>query len=142
MEWNLFWPIFVVIASNTFYHICMRSTPIDVNPFAALMVSYFISAIVTAIVFVLMVKPENVASELSKVNWASVVLAFVLVAIEVGYVFTYRAGWKVGNVSVLINIAVACVLLVVGVLLYREEVSIRQILGIFICMAGLILINL
>ena len=76
MEWNLLWPILVVIASNTFYNICMKSTPADVNPFAALMVTYIISAIVSAIIFVFMARPENVASELSKVNWTSIILAF------------------------------------------------------------------
>ena len=142
MDWNLIWPILVVIASNTFYNVCMKSTPGDVNPFAALMVTYIVSVIITAIVFVFMAKPENVVGELSKVNWVSVVLAFALVGLEVGYVFVYRAGWQVSNASVVANISLACVLLMVGYFLYHENVSIRQILGIFVCMVGLILINL
>lgn len=142
MEWNLIWPILVVIASNTFYNICMKSTPADVNPFAALMVTYIISAIVSAIIFVFMARPENVASELSKVNWTSIILAFALVGLEVGYVFVYRAGWQVSNATVVANIGLACVLIVVGYFLYKENVSLREILGIVTCMIGLILINL
>ena len=142
MDWNLIWPILVVIASNTFYNICMKSTPADVNPFAALMVTYIISVIITAIIFVFMAKPEHIGSELSKVNWISVILAFALVGLEVGYVFVYRAGWQVSNATVVANIGLACVLIIVGYLLYKENVSIRQILGIFVCMIGLILINL
>ncbi|WP_407424770.1 EamA family transporter [Methanobrevibacter sp.] len=61
---------------------------------------------------------------------------------EVGYVFVYRAGWQVSNATVVANIGLACVLIVVGYLLYKENVSIRQILGIIVCMIGLILINL
>jgi len=140
--WNLLWPILIVILSNTVYNICMKSMPSDVNPFAALMVTYIGAAIITAGIFVFMAKPANVAFELSKVNWTSVVLALVIVGLEVGYVFVYRAGWSVSTASVVANIGLACVLLVVGYLLYRENVSMQQILGIFVCMAGLILINL
>ena len=142
MDWNLIWPILVVIASNTFYNICMKSTPSDVNPFAALMVTYIISVIITAIIFVFMAKPEHIGSELSKVNWVSVILAFALVGLEVGYVFVYRAGWQVSNATVVANIGLACVLIIVGYLLYKENVSIRQIFGIIVSMIGLILINL
>ena len=142
MDWNLIWPILVVIASNTFYNICMKSTPSDVNPFAALMVTYIISVIITAIIFVFMAKPDHIGSELSKVNWTSVILAFALVGLEVGYVFVYRAGWQVSNATVVANIGLACVLIIVGYLLYKENVSVRQIFGIIVCMIGLILINL
>ena len=86
--------------------------------------------------------PENVASELSKVNWTSIILAFALVGLEVGYVFVYRAGWQVSNATVVANIGLACVLIVVGYFLYKENVSLREILGIVTCMIGLILINL
>lgn len=140
--WNLIWPILVVILSNTFYNICMKSMPNDVNPFGALMVTYIVSAIITAIIFVFMVKPSNVVFELSKVNWTSIVLALVLVGLEVGYVFVYRAGWSVSTASVVANIGLACVLLVIGFFLYKENVSIKQIIGIFVCMFGLVLINL
>ena len=140
--WNLIWPILIVILSNTFYNICMKSMPSDVNPFGALMVTYFASAIIPAIIFVVMVKPSNVMFELSKVNWTSIVLALVLVGLEVGYVFVYRAGWQVSTASVVANIGLACVLLVVGYFLYKENVSIRQIIGIVVCMFGLVLINL
>jgi len=80
--------------------------------------------------------------ELSKVNWTSIVLALVLVGLEVGYVFVYRAGWQVSTASVVANIGLACVLLIVGYFLYMENVSIRQIIGIVVCMFGLVLINI
>ena len=118
--WNLIWPILIVILSNTFYNICMKSMPSDVNPFGALMVTYIVSAIITAIIFGFMVKPSNVMFELSKVNWTSVVLALVLVGLEVGYVFVYRAGWSVSTASVVANIGLACVLLVVGYFCIRK----------------------
>lgn len=101
--WNLIWPILIVILSNTFYNICMKSMPGDVNPFGALMVTYFAAAIITAIIFVYMVGPSNVGVEISKINWTSVILALGIVGLEVGYVFVYRAGWAVSTATVVAN---------------------------------------
>ena len=141
MNWNLVWPILIVIASNTFYNICMKSMPGDVNPFGALMVTYLVAAIISAIIFVFMVGPSNVGVGLAKINWTSIILALAIVGLEVGYVFVYRAGWSVSTASVVANIGLACVLLIVGYFLYQENVSIKEIIGIIVCMFGLILIN-
>ena len=120
----------------------MKSMPSDVNPFGALMVTYIAAAVISAIIFMFMVGPSNMVLELSKVNWTSIILAIAIVGLEVGYVFVYRAGWAVSTASVVANIGLACVLLVVGYLLYKENVSPRQIMGIMLCMFGLVLINL
>ena len=140
--WNLIWPILMVILANTFYNICMKSMPADVNPFGALMVTYFVAAIISGIIFLYSVGSSNVADGLSKINWTSIVLALAIVGLEVGYVFVYRAGWAVNTASVVANIGLALMLLVVGYFLYRENVSFNQIVGIFVCMFGLVLINI
>ena len=131
VNWNLVWPILIVILSNTFYNICMKS-----------MLTYFAAAIISAIIFVYMVGPSNAVFEISKINWTSVILAIAIVGLEVGYVFVYRAGWSVSTASVVANIGLACVLIAVGYFLYKENVSLNQIFGIIVCMAGLILINI
>lgn len=120
----------------------MKSMPSDVNPFAALMVTYFVAGIISAVIFVIMVKPSNVMAELTMINWTSVILALAIVGLEVGYVFVYRAGWTVSTASVVANIGLACVLLIVGYFLYKENVSLNQIVGIIVCMFGLVLINI
>lgn len=140
--WKLIWPILVVILSNTFYNVCMKSMPGDVNPFGALMVTYLGAAIISGLIFVYVVGPSNVGVEMSKLNWTSVVLALAIVGLEVGYVFVYRAGWTVSTASVVANIGLACVLIFVGYFLYQENVSFNQIVGIIVCMFGLVLINI
>lgn len=116
--------------------------PSDVNPYALLMITYLVAAVISAIIFVYMVGSSNVSFEISKINWTAVILAIAIVGLEVGYVFVFRAGWNVSTASVVVNISIACVLMFVGYFLYRDNLSINQIAGIFVCMAGLILINL
>lgn len=132
----------MVILANTFYNICMKSMPSDVNPFGALMVTYLVATIISAVIFIFAVGPSNVGMEIAKINWTSIVLALAVVGLEVGYVFVYRAGWAVNTASVVANIGLACVLIFVGYFLYRENISFNQILGIIVCMVGLILINI
>ena len=120
----------------------MKSMPGDVNPFGALMITYLVAAIISGLIFSYLVGFDNIGFEISKINWTSIILALAIVGLEIGYVFVYRAGWSVSTASVVANIGLACVLIVVGYLLYQENVSIPQILGIIVCMFGLVLINL
>ena len=64
-----------------------------------------------------------------------------VVGLELGYIFIYRAGWKVSVASLVANIALACLLVVVGVLLYKEVLTLRQVAGMGLCVAGLLLIS-
>ena len=138
----MIWPILLVILSNTVYNICTKSTPGNVNAFGTLMITYAVATILTAVIFVFLVKPENVLTELSRVNWTSVVLGMAIVGLELAYIFAYRAGWKVSSASLIANIGLAIVLIFVGVILYGENISLKQVMGILVCCVGLFLINM
>ena len=138
----MLWPILLILLSNTVYNICTKSTPGNVNAFGALMITYAVATIFTAVIFVFLVKPETVLTELSHVNWTSVVLGMVIVGLELGYIFAYRAGWKVSSASLVANIGLAIVLIFVGAVLYGENITLKQLMGILICCVGLFLINM
>lgn len=59
---------------------------------------------------------EAVSLELSKLNWTAPTLGLAVVALEVGYILTYRAGWKINTASLVTNIALAILLLFIGFL--------------------------
>ena len=138
---NNLWPIFIVVAANCLYHISSNSTPSSVNSFASLFVTYGVAAIVAAVLFFATASQKNLIAEIAKTNWSSIVLGLSIVALEFGYINAYRIGWKISVASVIANILLASVLLVVGLLLYKESISLRQVLGVVICAVGLILIN-
>ena len=138
---TLILPMVLVVLANTMYNICTKSTPGDVDPFATLIVTYFIAMIVTVILFFVIARPENAVLELSKINWTSIVLGIAIVGLETGYILISRAGWNVSNASVVANICLACTLLIVGYVVYNENISLTQIAGIIICIIGLILVT-
>lgn len=135
------WPIVVVVAANTFYNICAKSVPENVNSFAALTVVYAIAAVVSLALFFVTGEQKNFITEVMKLNWASVVLGIAIVALEFGYIAIYRAGWKITTASLVANISLAVVLLIVGVLVYKEQITLKQIIGVIVCAAGLVLVT-
>ena len=108
------WPLFLVIISNTFYNICTKSTPQNIQPFASLTLTYLVSAGISLILFFVFSEDKNLLAEMSKANWATYVLGIVLVLLEVGWIYMYRVGWKISVASVVANIGLACTLLQIG----------------------------
>ena len=138
--WNMLWPILIVVGSNTVYTISTKSTPAGVNAFASLALSYLVAAASSIIMFYVSADNKNLIREIAKTDWTSIALGITIVGLEFGYICIYRAGWKINTASVVANISLACVLLVVGLLLYKEAISLRQLLGMGVCAAGLVLI--
>ncbi|MGC8495063.1 MAG: EamA family transporter [Syntrophobacteraceae bacterium] len=140
--WYLVWPILLVVCANTFYNICAKSTPDGINAFAALSVTYVVAAVLSIMMFFVTSNHKNLIAEISNINWASVVLAISVVSLEYGYISIYRAGWKISIASLVANISLACVLLVLGLLLYKETISLRQFVGMIVCVIGIFLIRM
>ena len=123
------------------YNICTKSIPEGANTFGTLTVTYLVGAALSAVLFLASVKPAGVSGEISKINWTAFVLGLAIVGLEAGYVFLYRAGWKVSSGALTANICLAVALLIIGHFLYRESISVKQAAGIIVCGLGLFLIN-
>ena len=135
-------PIIIVVASNCFYHICSKSMPSNVNAFGGLMITYLTGALVCGLIFLFMSKSENAVFELAKINWTSIALGIAIVGLEAGYIFAYRVGWQVNNAPLVANTCLAIALVVIGAILFKENVSLKQIFGMILCVVGLIFINI
>lgn len=139
--WSMIWPVALVVLSNTFYNICQKSTPEDASTFGALTVTYLVATVISATLFLATEGPGNALTQIRKLNWTSIVLGIAIIGLEAGYLFLYRAGWKVSVGSVVCNIALAVVLIFVGWLLYKETITPKQLIGIAVCGLGLYLVS-
>ena len=71
-----FWPLILVVASNSVYHICAKSLPESVDPLASLTVTYLIGSIFSGILyFVTNRGGANLLHEYSQMNWAPYLLS-------------------------------------------------------------------
>ena len=135
------WPIALVVLSNIVYQVCSKSVPTTMSPFASLFVTYLVGALASLIAYFALGSHDGFVQELRKVNWAPLVLGVVIVGLEVGFIYAYRAGWEVSMASVVQSSFLAVALLLVGRALYGEELSVTKIAGVIICLVGLWFIN-
>ena len=138
---QMIWPVLIIILASTFYNICAKATPGGVQPFASLTVTYLVAAAASVVLFFVTNKNKNLFAAVAQTNWTAVIFGFCIVALEFGYLYIYRVGWKISTGSLVANVALACVLLLIGSLLYKEAISIKQIFGFALCILGIILIS-
>ena len=135
------WPIALVVLSNTFYQICAKEVPEKMDPFASLTVTYLVGAAVSFALFGLLNRGGSIVAEYQNLNWAPFVLGLVLVGLETGFIYAYRAGWTVSTAAIVQSAFLGVVLIFVGMLLYKEVVTPTKVAGILICLVGLYFIN-
>lgn len=138
---NLYIPLAIVVLSNTFYHICAKSTPPELNTFASLSVTYAVGAAVSLIMYFITRKGGSLITEYCGLNWSSFVLGIAVVGLEAGFLLMYKAGWSVSTGQIVQSAILAVVLLAVGHVLYKEVLTVQKIVGVAVCMAGLYIIN-
>lgn len=137
------WPIALVVVANIVYQICAKSMPANINPLAALTVTYFIAMVSSgALYFALNRGDADLLTEYGKLNWVPFVFGIVLVGLEVGFVYAYKAGWPVNSAAIVQSSFLAVGLIAVGFLLYHEPLSWNKLVGVGVCIVGLIFINL
>ena len=73
-------PIALAIVANVFYHICQKSMPQQINPMAALLVTYITAAILCSLLLVFDLKGQALMAEMGKINWAPIALGFAIFA--------------------------------------------------------------
>ena len=134
-------PIAIIVASNIFYHICSKSMPENVNPFAALTVTYLVGAAVSAVLFFVLNRGSSYFEELKNINWTTWILGLAIVGLEAGSVYMYKAGWNISTGQIVQSAILAICLIFVGMFFYREHITLSKAAGIVICMVGLYFIN-
>lgn len=136
-----YFSIALTICSSALYHFTAKSTPSNVNFTVSLLVTYAVAFIITLFTFFFFPAKNGMLEEFKQLNWASIGLAVAIVGIEFGFLLTYRAGWNLGIAAVLVNVAASLILLPAAFFLFKDKISPINIAGIFVCLAGLIMLN-
>lgn len=136
-----YFSISLAILSSALYHFSAKSTPASVNFSISLVVSYAVALGITLLTLPFFPASNGILAELKQLNWASFLLALSIVGIEFGFLLVYRSGWNLGIAAVLVNVIASLILLPVAIFLFKDKISWVNILGIFVCLAGLVMLN-
>ena len=136
-----YFSITLAIASSALYHFVAKSTPSNVNFTVSLLVTYAVAFVVTLVGFFFFPATNGITAELKRLNWASIGLAIAVVGIEFGFLLSYRSGWNLGIAAVLATVVASLILVPVAILVFKDKISWVNILGILVCLAGLVMLN-
>lgn len=134
-------PVIIVIVANVTYDVCAKSIPHKLNHFAGLAVTYSCLAVFSVIVFAITSDGTSFITELRGVNWSVVTLGLACLGIETGYIYLFRAGWNLSLGGLVCNILLAVSMIFVGLLAFGDSLNPKQIIGVFLCIVGLLVIN-
>ena len=136
-----YFSITLTISSMALYYFASKSTPANVNFAVSLLVTYACAFTATLFTFYFFPVQDSVTAELRKLNWATIGLAVGALGVELGFLLTYRAGWNLGIAGVLASSVTSLLLVPVAVFVFRDKISWVNVLGIFVCFAGLMMLN-
>ena len=91
--------------------------------------------------FFILSPDKNLGAQLSHINWTTFMLGLSIVGLEVGAIYMYKAGWNISIGNLVQSTILTIALIVIGVLVYKETISLPQIFGVILCAVGLIFIN-
>lgn len=124
------------------YHVVQKVTPVDANPALTLAVTYSTGAILSLGLLFFYPLKDGLSASFKQLNWTSVALGVVLVGLELGFLLAYRANWNLSYAALVANIIVALVFIPVGIWVFKEKVTVTNVLGMVVCVVGLVMINL
>ena len=136
------WPMALLVLSNTVYQICTKSVPDGADPMAVLTVTYAVGAVASAALYFALNRGGDLLREYGKLNWAPFVLGIVIVGLEAGWIYAYKAGWEVSVGFIVQSAFLAVTLMFTGYLMYHETLTWNKLAGAAICMIGLAVINM
>ncbi|MDD4160231.1 MAG: EamA family transporter [Synergistaceae bacterium] len=140
--WSYYWPIGFIVFSNVLYHICSKSLSGGADPYFSLLVTYIVAALICLALYLFTGHFRSFCSDVGAIKWNSLVLGVSIVCLELGFIMMYRAGWNISIGSLIANICLAAALVVIGVFFYRENLTLNNIIGMILCISGLIFINI
>jgi multidrug transporter EmrE-like cation transporter len=139
-EMQMIW-LGIAIAGTVSYHLVLKLTPAGANPFLSLATTFAIGSVAFAGIYAVSPGSAPLREAMGQLNWTTVILAGVVVCLDLSFLMLYRSGFDLSLGQLVTQSAAALLLLLLGVAFFAEKLSLPNIGGILLCVAGLWLIN-
>lgn len=134
-------PVLLIVCGNVVYQLSQKSMPKTANPLLTMLLAYAVSITICAVAAAILPAGPGLVQSIRTANWAVVALGAGIAMVEIGYLTAYRLGWKISVLPVMSSVVVALLLIPIGLLLFHEHITPRSLLGIALCIGGLILLH-
>ena len=133
-------PFALTVGGMLLYHLSQKSVPKDLNPFVAIVIAYGFGIALCVICALFYPARKTLVESVRGSNWAVFTLGAAAAAIEIGFLLAYRVGWKISVAAVASNVAAAVVLIPIGVIVFKDQLSMRNMVGLVLAILGLVLV--
>lgn len=137
----LYGSIAIIVASSVVYHLTQKSLSSGGSFFGILSVAYAIAMLVSLAGLYFQTGRIELGEVISLKNWPVAILGIAIVGIEIGVLMTYRAGANVSTLPLLVNGVVMACLVPVGIILFREHLSVSSVFGLLMIAGGVWLLS-
>lgn len=128
-------PFALTVGSGVLYHLALKGQSGGGTPWAFLTAAYAVACLLSAAAWG--VAGGGGAPLIDRrVLAGAALLGLAAVGIELGYFLAYRAGWGLGQVSIVNAGLVATVLALIGVTLAGESMSAARATGLAVALGG------
>ena len=137
---TFYFPLALAVGGMLFYHLGQKSIPRGINPFYATIIAYAVGIVVLTVSALTLPGNKSFVTSVRESNWAVFVVGAAAACIEVGFLLAYRSGWRISVAAVATNVAVTLMLVPIGVIIFKDHLSLRNVLGLVFCVLGLVLV--
>jgi drug/metabolite transporter (DMT)-like permease len=141
MNWHII-SLPLIVIGVVVYHLSQKAIPKDANPLITFAGVYLIAFSMCIIALVTNGDLRKWTELLRIQNWLPVLLlGLTALAIELGFLYAYRTGWRISTTGITTGAITASMLAIIGVLWFKEELTLLQLGGIVLCIVGVVCIN-
>ena len=134
--------ITVAICGTVLYHVLNRLIDPRLPTEVSLLATYIAAVGVVVVAACGRIGLEQTMTLLAEASWPSYALGGAVAAVEGGFLLAYRSGWPISAASLVVGTSVAAILVVVGLGVFGESLSLRGSAGITLAMLGVALLTL
>jgi len=135
-------PILIVLGM-VIYQVSQKSTDQNANPFVVVIIAYVIGILACIGGYFLIPRQDAALVPMMRtVVWSALGIGLGAAAIEIGFMLAYRGGWNISLLPILVTVCGTTLLMIIGMIAYRESLSLEKIIGVLLCVGGLVLITI
>ena len=136
-----YFSIGLVVVSGVLYQLFQKKIAPGANPALSLILSYATAGILTLALFLVLPLRKPLGESLKDINAYSFLLALPIIGIELGYLLLYRAGGQVSTSGSMISAGITLVLLIMGILFFKEALTLKKALGLALSLGGVLILQ-
>ena len=130
----------LTVVGMVLYHLSQKAVPKDANPFVVIAIAYTVGILLCLIFAFTYSGKRSFGDTLRGSNWAVFTLGAAAALIELGFLLAYRSGWRISTAAVATNAAAAVALIPIGLFVFKDHLSPRNVVGLILCILGLALV--